>query len=59
VPGTFASREPDGSEVDNGREGVVTLFTGVDGLDRGIGKASGNVIYHRYDGHYGLIGPAA
>jgi hypothetical protein len=38
---------------------VVTLFTGVDGLDRGIGKARGNVIYHRYDGHYGLIGPAA
>jgi len=40
VLGTFAPREPDRSEVDNGREGVVMLFTGVDSLDAGIGKAT-------------------
>jgi hypothetical protein len=38
--GTFTSREPDRGEVDNGREGVVVSSTGVDSLDRSIGKTT-------------------
>jgi hypothetical protein len=40
VPGTFASREPDRGEADNAREGVVMSSTGVNSLDRSIGKAT-------------------